>query len=131
MIIKDSAKDKRLLGELGIKVLVRCLEGRALEGLRGISQVSAQVRSLRHTQRSRPLHSCPVVLIGALCVTQCSTEVFSSCYGPDYVFKSINDIHPVIFNIMVQARAGSILTQVEISIGGKLCINLLFLLEAV
>ena len=56
-MIEESAKDRRLLGELGIRVLVRCLEGYPLEGVEGIVQVSAQVnRALRNTERSHSLH---------------------------------------------------------------------------
>jgi hypothetical protein len=49
-MVEESAKDQRLLRDLDIKVLVRCLEGYPLEGLEGIAQVSAQVnRALRNT----------------------------------------------------------------------------------
>jgi hypothetical protein len=41
-------------------------------------------------------------------VPQCSSQVFSSCYGHGFPFQSINDIQPVIYNIMVQARVALI-----------------------
>jgi hypothetical protein len=55
MMIQDSAKDQRLLDELRITVMVRCLDGCALTGVKGIPQVSAQVRPLRNTDRSHQL----------------------------------------------------------------------------
>jgi hypothetical protein len=42
---ETSARDVRLLRDMDVSVLVRCLDGRALRNVTGIFQVSAQVRA--------------------------------------------------------------------------------------